>query len=216
MFHGFSPETFDFLWGIRMNNEKGWFEAHKSDYVQYLYEPMKALGQELFSGFSHAPAMELKVSRIYRDARLHPPVPYKEGLWICIRHRVQEWSRHPALYFELRPEGASYGFVLWQPTPAVMEEFRKDLTARPAHFPELLEKAKEASGLPFRGECYKRPKPCQNPAVTEFFQWKGSLEARRDVAPGAELFTPELAEQVRNSLLPWLPICDYFYGFTEQ
>ncbi len=25
MFHGFSPETMDFLWGIRMNNERDWF-----------------------------------------------------------------------------------------------------------------------------------------------------------------------------------------------
>ena len=25
MFEGFSPETFDFLWGIRMNNNREWF-----------------------------------------------------------------------------------------------------------------------------------------------------------------------------------------------
>ena len=76
MFTGFSPETFDFLWGLRLNNEKSWFEAHKQDYVNFLYEPMKALGQEVFASFSH-PGLELKVSRIYRDALLHPPVPYK-------------------------------------------------------------------------------------------------------------------------------------------
>ena len=30
-FTGFAPETFDFLWGIRMNNNRDWFEAHKDD-----------------------------------------------------------------------------------------------------------------------------------------------------------------------------------------
>ena len=30
MFEGFSPETFDFLWGIRMNNNRDWFMEHKA------------------------------------------------------------------------------------------------------------------------------------------------------------------------------------------
>lgn len=38
-FAGFSPETFDFLWGIRLNNNKEWFAEHKKDYVDRLYEP---------------------------------------------------------------------------------------------------------------------------------------------------------------------------------
>ena len=33
MFEGFSPETVDFLWGIRMNNNREWFLEHKKDYV---------------------------------------------------------------------------------------------------------------------------------------------------------------------------------------
>ena len=47
MFEGFSPETVDFLWGIRMNNQRDWFQAHKKEYVNYLYDPMKALGAAL-------------------------------------------------------------------------------------------------------------------------------------------------------------------------
>ncbi len=215
MFEGFSPETFDFLWGIRLNNEKTWFETHKADYIRYLYAPMKALGQEVFSAFTDAPAMELKVSRIYRDARLHPPVPYKESLWICIRHRVLEWSRHPALYFEISPEGASYGFILWQPTPVAMEEFRKDLMARPGHFPALQEKAERESGLNLTAQCYKRPKPCDDPAIADYFSWKGNISAGATLEPGAELFSAELVKRLQSALHPWLPVCDHFYTFTE-
>ena len=29
MFTGFTDATVDFLWGIRFNNERPWFEAHK-------------------------------------------------------------------------------------------------------------------------------------------------------------------------------------------
>ncbi len=215
MFEGFSPETFDFLWGIRLNNEKGWFEAHKKDYVTYLYEPMKALGQAVYEGFSQAPAMELKVSRIYRDARMHPPVPYKESLWLCIRRSVQDWARHPALYFEIRPEGASWGFILYQPTAAAMESFRQGVKANPQRLERLLEQAQKESGLTFSAQCYKRPKPCDDPALLPYFSWKGFLSAERFVEPGQELFTGELVETVQKQLLPWVPVCDYFYEFTQ-
>ena len=49
MFNGYSPETVDFLWGIRLNNNREWFLEHKKDYVTYLYEPTKELGRELFT-----------------------------------------------------------------------------------------------------------------------------------------------------------------------
>lgn len=216
MFTGFSPETMDFLWGIRMNNNKEWFEAHKSNYVNLLYEPMKALGKAVFQSLPQPVGLDLKVSRIYRDARLHPPVPYKESLWFCIRRHVEQWSRNPALYFEIRPEGASYGFLLWQPGTAVMETFRQDLLARPHHFPKLLETAQTRSGLTLSAETYKRPKPCALPALVPYFGWKGCLEASRSLEPGEDLFTPNLPQQVADALIPWLPVCDYFSNFTED
>ena len=33
MFTGFTDATVDFLWGIRFNNERPWFEAHKETYL---------------------------------------------------------------------------------------------------------------------------------------------------------------------------------------
>jgi len=36
MFNGFSEQTIDFLWGIRLNNEKSWFESHKEEYKRVL------------------------------------------------------------------------------------------------------------------------------------------------------------------------------------
>ena len=116
-FQGFSPETVDFLWGIRMNNNREWFLEHKKEYVNYLYEPMKALGRDLFQPFLDKPGNLLKVSRIYRDTRLHHPLPYKESLWICIRHDVEWWAENPCLFFEITPDDISYGFAWLRPRP---------------------------------------------------------------------------------------------------
>ena len=48
MFTGFTDETVDFMWGIRFNNERTWFEAHKEIYLTQLYQPMRELGDELY------------------------------------------------------------------------------------------------------------------------------------------------------------------------
>ena len=32
MFNGFTPAAIDFLWGIRFNNNRDWFQAHKAEY----------------------------------------------------------------------------------------------------------------------------------------------------------------------------------------
>lgn len=126
-FTGFYPETIDFLWGIRLNNNREWFEAHKADYQRFLWEPMKALAADVEAAFTGVEGLRMRVSRIYRDMRMHPPVPYKETSWMCLRHDGASWLEHPCLFFELTSEGYSYGLLLWNPRAAAMERWRTQL-----------------------------------------------------------------------------------------
>ena len=214
MFEGFSPETVDFLWGIRMNNNRDWFQAHKQDYVQYLYEPMKALGKDLFQPFVDKPGNLLKVSRIYRDARLHYPLPYKESLWICIRKDVQWWAENPCLYFEIAPEGVSYGFIHWRPRVSTMNDIRREWENRPEEFLELIAQTEKATGVPVTAELYKKPKPCSNPALEPYFAWRGGIACTRNVPVSQEMFGPELGVQARDFLQKLIPLYDYFTRFS--
>ena len=52
MFQGFSQNAIDFLWGISLNNERGWFMAHKQDFTDYVDVPMRELGKEVFSALA--------------------------------------------------------------------------------------------------------------------------------------------------------------------
>ena len=214
MFEGFSPETIDFLWGIRMNNNREWFLEHKKQYTDTLYTPMKALGKELFQPFLDRPGNILKVSRIYRDARLHHPTPYKEGLWICIRQDVAWWAENPCLYFEINPEGAHYGFFWWQPRPAVMEAFRRRIAARPDEFLQLMERTEAAVGQPVTAGCYKRPKDTDDPRLAPYFGWRRQIACVRQEEVGPGIFGPELAEKVGDFLEKLIPIYEYFNQFT--
>ena len=106
MFQGFSQGTVDFLWGIRFHNERPWFEAHKEEYRTLVDQPLRELGgltaramEEEFPELG----LELKVSRIYRDARrLHGRGPYKDHLWFTLG-RPSEEGAQPCFYFELAP-----------------------------------------------------------------------------------------------------------------
>lgn len=214
MFTGFTPETMDFLWGIRMNNNRDWFTQHKGDYVRTLYEPMKELGQAVFQPFLERPGNLLKVSRIYRDARMHPPTPYKESLWLCIRRDVDWWAENPCLYFELNPEGANYGFFYWKPRTAMLEDFRRNISAKPDDFLKLISDTEAAVGQPVTAECYKRPKPTDNPVLIPYFAWKGQIGCTREIAPGDRLFGSQLEEEVSGFFEALTPLYEYFNQFT--
>lgn len=214
MFTGFTPETMDFLWGIRMNNNRDWFTQHKDDYVRTLYEPMKELGQAVFQPFLERPGNLLKVSRIYRDARMHPPTPYKESLWLCIRRDVDWWAENPCLYFELNPEGANYGFFYWKPRTSMLEDFRRNISAKPDDFLKLISDTEAAVGQPVTAECYKRPKPTDNPALIPYFAWKGQIGCTREIAPGDRLFGSQLEEEVSGFFEALTPLYEYFNQFT--
>jgi len=210
MFEGFTPETVDFLWGIRLNNNREWFLEHKKDYVNHLYEPMKALGKELFTPFLDKSGELLKVSRIYRDARMHHPLPYKESLWICIRQDVEWWAENPCLFFEICPDGISYGFAFLRPRVAVLETIRRDIAAKPAEFLKLIRDAEKNTGLPITATLYKRPKPAPSEALAPFFAWKKDICCIQEEAFSPETFGPELADRVGKFLEHLVPLYDFF------
>ncbi len=212
-FKGFSPETIDFLWGIRMNNNRTWFEEHKKDYVNYLYEPMKALGRDLFAPFANKPGNILKVSRIYRDARMHPPVPYKESLWACIRQDVSWWGENPCLYFEIQPEGVSYGFFLWQPRVATLETMRQRWATDPDTFLNLIDATQKQTGIPISAQLYKRPKPAPIDALSPYYAWKGCISCCKEEAVSDGLFGPALGERAALLLEQLTPLYEYFNQF---
>ncbi|MDY4753780.1 MAG: DUF2461 domain-containing protein [Candidatus Faecousia sp.] len=214
MFTGFSPETIDFLWGIRMNNNRDWFLEHKKQYVDTLYQPMKELGAQLFEPFLQRQGDILKVSRIYRDARLHHPDPYKESLWASIRRDGEWWAENPTLFFEIRPDGVNYGFSLWHPKVAAMEAFRNRITAKPEEFLQMLHGVQDAVGMEVTAQCYKRPKEAPTPELQPYFTWKTDIDLIVHEDVGDAIFGPELGSRVGAFLQKLIPLYDYFNFIT--
>ena len=163
MFQGFSGATVDFMWGIRFNNEKGWFEAHKEEYLTTFQRPMKALADEVYGAFTDRhPDLDLicKVSRIYRDARrLFGRGPYKDHLWLSLTRPHEEGCAEPVFWFELGPEGYSYGMGFWQAPAVTMAKFRARMDREPKAMEKLARRFQKQDVFVLEGGTTSAPRP---------------------------------------------------------
>lgn len=214
MFQGFDPRVTDFLWGIRFNNEKSWFEAHKQEYLDYLYTPMKALNRQVYEAMQ-ADFEELgltpKVSRIYRDARrLHGRGPYKDHLWCAIERPRGPFEGGLTFWFELSPEGYSYGLGYWDMPPLTAAKLRARLDRDPKAFEKLARTLKNRPDLQLKGEAYKRPKgQAPSKLLEEWYNLK-NFSISREGPYEDKLFGPGLADEILEAYRFLLPFCRYF------
>ncbi|QOY55679.1 DUF2461 domain-containing protein [Candidatus Sulfurimonas marisnigri] len=75
-FKGFSNKTLPFLRAIRSNNNKEWFEAHRTEYDNYILTPSRSFVEEfgehlmaLEPTINFSPKINKSLFRIYRDTR---------------------------------------------------------------------------------------------------------------------------------------------------
>ena len=124
------------------------------------------------------------------------------------------WAENPCLFFEIRPEGVSYGFTLWRPKVTTMDAFRQKIAAAPEPFLGLLRKTEQTTGIPVTAECYKRPKPAPSPALESYFAWKGDISCIRNEEVSEDLFGPALGDRARMLTEQLIPLYDYFCQVT--
>jgi len=210
MFQGFCPQTVDFMWGIRFNNEKVWFEAHKEDYLNYFYDPMRALARQVYAPLAEENKdldLVSRVSRIYRDARrLRGRGPYKDRLWFSIERPSEDWTGDPVFWFELAPENHSFGLGYYLAPPLTMAKFRARLDRDPKPFEKLVRAFNRQSLFLLDGEDYKRPKAPAPSKLLEPWYNKRSFSLACTRPNEGELFTPALADtllQGYRSLMPF-------------
>ena len=213
MFQGFSPQTIDFMWNLRLNNRKSWFEEHKAAFQQDFQAPMKALGRDVFErisaeygeyGFIH------KLSRIYKDARrVRDGEPYRCHLWFSIEKPSEEWTSTPVFWFELSPESWHYGLGYYQAKPLTMAKFRARIDRDPKKFEKLIAPLAKQSEFILDGEEYKRKKEAPTPKTADWYNRK-SLVLIHEQQNGEELFSPKLVDRLVEGYRFLMPFYDYF------
>ena len=220
MFNGFSDATVDFMWGIRFNNERSWFEAHKEIYVKEFYEPMKELGDEVYEFLrDKRPDYGLmrKVSRIYRDARrLYGRGPYKDHLWFSVRQPAEEWVDKPTFWFELGPEEWSYGMGYWVSKPATMAKLRNRIDRDPAAMEQLMHALNGQTEFALETADYKKLRSPAPSALLEPWYRAKYFSIGHTEKLTEELFSRDLVERLKSGYEFLLPFYDYFLTLSGE
>ncbi|MCL2694686.1 MAG: DUF2461 domain-containing protein [Oscillospiraceae bacterium] len=218
MFNGFSPATIDFMWNLRLNNNKPWFEAHKDEFICDFQAPMKVLGCEVFErviakndrGFIH------KLSRIYKDARrIRDGEPYRANLWFSIEKPLPEgveWTGTPTFWFDLYPDGWSYGMGYYAAKAETMANFRASIDKNPKKFEKLIALLEKQDEFVLDGDEYKRRKEPTAKLSDKAAEWynKKSFCLIHQQGIGEELYSREFADRLVKGYEFLMPFYDYF------
>jgi hypothetical protein len=117
-FEGFSPQLFEFFRELAVNNNKIWFDEHRSLYHTEVLDCMKSLvadfgiimrllNQELES----EPRVGRTISRINNDIRFHKNRPaYRHFMYVSFPRRNIKWTSEALLYIGIYPHGVGVGF----------------------------------------------------------------------------------------------------------
>ena len=220
MFNGFTDETVDFMWGIRFNNERSWFEEHKPVYQAHFYQPMRELGGEVYEFLREKRpdyGLICKVSRIYRDARrLFGRGPYKDHLWFSVRQPAEAWMDMPTFWFELEPEGWSYGMGYWVSKPVTMAKLRARIDRDPKTMEALMRKLNGQTEFALNTADYKKPRS-QAPSelLAPWYQAK-YFSIGHEEKLTEELFSREIVDHLKRGFEFLLPYYDYFLTLDSE
>ncbi len=136
-FPGFPHESLQFLRQLSRNNNREWFQAHKTVFEEKVKAPMTAMVLAL-GGATRAFAPELIVEprraiyRIYRDTRFSSDkTPYKTHIAALFAPRGVPKHSGAALYFHISPEEVLIAGGVYMPGSEELKLIRRHIAARP-------------------------------------------------------------------------------------
>ncbi len=208
----YSEQTVEFLWSLRLNNSREWFQEHKAEYETLMLRPTKDLANALFEHLRDKYPKhdwKLHISRIYRDARrLFGRGPMNDHLWFTIHGDLEEGSG-PAFWFSFTPEGWDGGMGLWPSGNTALERFRAQVKRDPAPAEALVRRLAEQTDFVLTGESYKKHKLETTSQLQPWVdkKWLG-LEHR---APHNEIsLSDQLFPYLRDGWDWLMPFYEYF------
>lgn len=173
-----TTELFGFLAELKSNNDRSWFEAHRSRYEEAVREPLRAFIRDfdpLLEEISpHVVADDRKsggsLFRIHRDTRFSKDKsPYKTWAAVQFRHEAGKDVHAPGFYLHLEPGNVLAGAGCWHPDGDALGKIRDAIVEAPDDWFAARDALVEA-GFHFEGDSLKRPPrgyPVDHPAVED-------------------------------------------------
>jgi uncharacterized protein (TIGR02453 family) len=226
-FSGFPPEALNFFAELAINNNKSWFEMHRSDYDNYVMAPSRdfvvALGErlrDLAPNVMADPRVNKSIFRIYRDIRFSKDkTPYKThlALWFPVNTGGAKFD-HPGYYFHLEPGNLMLGAGIHGFSKPLLKTYR-DAVIDPNLGPSLAQAIAEVAnqGYGVGEKTYKRTPRGYDPdhKLAELLLYSG-LTTGINLGIPTELFSAELVNYCYTHYQTMAPIVDWLENITGR
>ena len=209
----FTQQSIDFLFENRLHDSREWFGEHKQDYQRLVVEPMTALIEELAPTITKIdPLIEInpkRISRIYRDMRLHPDSIFRDHIWYTFSRVREQFQALPGFYFSVGAGGISYGCGYYCASAKSMQALRGLILAGDDSFKSAFAAVKKQKTFELYGDLYKRSKfPEQPPEIRNWLDRK-SFGLSFDTNDPAIMFSGSLAKRVAGDFKKIAPFYDF-------
>ncbi|MGE4319492.1 MAG: DUF2461 domain-containing protein [Deferribacterales bacterium] len=203
MFSGFTQETLSFFRDITENNNKPWFDEHKTVYQKHVRQPMIDLLNDLsLSLLPLDPQIDSMppnsaVSRINRDVRFSKDKsPYRNKMWLTVKRHNSNWKEYPCFYVEISEHTYTYGMGFYSATTETMKGLREFIAGSPDSFRKMVSLAGEKDGFIPGSERYKRILSKTIPEDLICWYQMKNIHVYKERLIGSSFFTPELTDEI--------------------
>jgi uncharacterized protein (TIGR02453 family) len=203
-FEGWPKPALQFFHGLKRDNTKAYFEAHRSVYEEQVRVPMEALLAELEQGLG--PGTEVKIFRLNRDLRFSPDKrPYKEHLGAYM-----SGARASGVYLQVSNDGLYIAIGSHEMAPDQLIRFRDTVAGKDGEKLARIVAALVTDGYEVTEPSFKRVPagyPADHPRGV-LLRCKG-LMASRNWKPGPWLQTVEAKDRVQEAIKASKPLTSW-------
>jgi uncharacterized protein (TIGR02453 family) len=215
-FNGFPEEMTDFLWELRFNNNREWFNQNRKRYMSLLKEPLDTFSSEMNEALSKKIGVPLyySVSRINRDIRFSKnKEPYRDHKWVVFKKDSGKWKDRPVLFFEIGPDYYCVGMGIYETIPSYARAFRKKIDSNVPEFERLI-KLYDGSNFELVGDMYKRKLADYPEYIMKWYQ-KKNMALEYNASIGNEVYTRKIFDICLEKLVYLLPMNEYMLSVSQ-
>jgi uncharacterized protein (TIGR02453 family) len=186
----FSQKSFKFLKDLSKNNNKEWFVSNKTNYHDFVLNPLKDIILDL-ENFIHLidisletkPVTNKAISTIYRDTRYSKnKLPLKTYIGFNFRKPRPDWKQFPALIFRINTSGYIFGLCIMKNNSDNFYNFRTNIDESEKEFSKIIKDINLDNDFELVGDNYKIFKyQGKNKVIKDFYSKKNLfLKVNRD------------------------------------
>ena len=214
-FSGFTKEAPKFLFENKMNNSKDWYESHKAEYKQYVYNPFVELIMEVAPVITEIDGKLMTVpskliSRVRRDTRFSKDKSlYRDNAWLVFLRDKSQMATSPCFWFEISQKGSSYGIGYYGAETGAMANMREMIINRHPAFLNALKCYEAQNEVVIGGEMYKRSRYPDQPENLQLWLNRKNIYFEAVQNDFKLAFSKELPEVLKKAYRMLKPVYDF-------